>query len=98
MDEQTKELTRLLSAACCVAGLIDSVQMDVADSRFSEDIHIIYTLHIIPLTRSKAKQSSTFKRVTSAAQGSVGIAEVHMHGLLLSRSRFKLRSCISAAK
>lgn len=59
MDEQTKELTRLLSAACCVAGLIDSVQMDVADGRFLEDIHIIYTLHIIQLTRSRAKQFST---------------------------------------
>lgn len=99
MDEQTeKEHTRFLSAACCVAGLNDSVQMNVADSRFLENIHIIYTLHIIPLTRSKAKHSSTFKRVASAAQGSVGIAGVHMHGLLLSRSRFKLRSCISAAK
>jgi len=38
---------------------------------FFEDIYIIYTLHIIPLTRSKANHSNTF----SDAQGSSHLRE-----------------------
>lgn len=61
----------------------------MAESHLFEDIYIIYTLHLISLTRSKAHLSDTLngeslvmREIRSQfAQAYAGIAEVHMHAL-----------------
>jgi hypothetical protein len=59
---KTTEHTRRLSPAsvCCVAAWMTRRRRCGRES-FLKDIYIIYTLHIIPLTRSKAKHSSALR-------------------------------------